>query len=229
MKTWGSLAIIVVAAVSMTGCANAAPGPAETIAAPVAPSATPEPDPVPESIAIAGLSFSILFDSGQPAEFEYASDPASAIEALTTAFGADPEVTVYDEVSCGAPFTATAWDGFSVFSDSDGLPPGQQFRVFAEKSVPLPVAASDGSVLGEDNAAVIAATEDRFVSTWESKGEGSAYVYFDVQDLTANEELYDDSGPVSDSDDGRFAWGGKTYSKGGIVQRISAPELYIDC
>lgn len=229
MKTWGSLAIIGLAALSMTGCATAAPAPAETVAAPVTPSAAPEADPVAESIVIGGLSFSIVFDTGESTEFDYASDPGAAIEALTTAFGADPEVTVYSEVSCGAPFTATAWNGFSVFSDTDGLPPGQEFRVFAEKSAPLPVAASDGSVLGEDNAAVIAATDDRFVSTGESKGETNANIYFDVQDLTANEELYDDSGPVSDSDDGKFAWGGVSYSTGGIVQRISAPTLYIDC
>ena len=219
--------LVVVVALSLTGCTTAPPAPVETVTAP--PSATPEPEPVAESIVMSGLSFSILFDSGEPAIFDYASDPGVAIEALTMALGADPEVTTYSEVSCGAPYTANEWKGLSVFTETDALPPGQKFRLVAEGSPALPVSASDGSVLGEDNSAVIAATDDRFTSEWENEGTHYVDLYFDVQDLTANEKLYDGTGPVSDSEDGKFAWGGTSYSQGGVVQRISAPTLFIDC
>ena len=73
------------------------------------------------------------------------------------------------------------------------------------------------------------ATDDRLKSGWVYQGVSSADLFFDVQDLTSDEELYDNTGPVSDSDDGKFAWGGSSYSKAGVVERITAPVYYTDC
>ena len=215
--------------IGVSGCSTPPPAPVETAAAPPSPTATPDAEPVAESILISGLSFSIRFDSGEDEVFEYSSDPAAAISTLTEAFGAEPEITVYDEVNCGSPLTLTAWDGFGVTSDTKGLPPGQKFGVYAESPALLPVSTSNGSVLGEDNTAIIAATDDRLKSGWVYQGVSSADLFFDVQDLTSDEELYDNTGPVSDSDDGKFAWGGSSYSKAGVVERITAPVYYTDC
>jgi uncharacterized lipoprotein YbaY len=225
MKTRAFLVIAATSALALSGCATDAPQPSESISAPPSAAATP----VAESIVIGGLSFSIEYDTGDPAVFEYASDPAEAIAALTVALGEDPVVTPPGDVTCGAPSTETAWPGFAVYTESVALPPGQQFQVFADATPALPVSASDGSVLGADNASVVDATDDRLKSVSDSDGVFRASLYFDVQDLIDAEVLYSDAGPVSDSDDGLFAWGGNSYAKSGVVQRISAPVYYTDC
>jgi len=220
------LAALLSVVLATTGCA-AQQTPATQPTA--EPSVTPKPEPVAERVLVGGLSFSIEFDDGSTADYPYSSDADAAIAALSTAFASEPEVSESGEVQCTAPYTLSEWDGFMVFSNTEAPAPGQVFSVFAQKGAPLEVETTDGSVLGTDNSAVIQSTDDALKDSFESEGSTLTTVRFDVQDLVQGEVLYDETGPVSDSVDGKFAWGGTTFSRDGIVERISAPTLYLDC
>ena len=224
------LAAVVSLVLVTTGCAVQETPAAQPTATPaVTPSETPKPEPVAERVLVGGLSFSIEFDDGSTADYPYSSDADAAITALSRAFASEPEVSESGEVQCTAPYTLSEWDGFMVFSNTEAPAPGQVFRVFAQKGAPLEVETTNGSVLGGDNSAVIESTDDALKDSFENKGATLTTVYFDVQDLVEGEVLYDETGPASDSVDGKFAWGGTTFSRDGIVERISAPTLYLDC
>lgn len=223
MRTRAFLAIAAV--VALAGCATAAPAPPSAPAqtASVAPSQTPEPAQVAESLVIGGLSFSIVFDDESSVEYDYASDPQQAIDALSEALGEDPVVEDVPAARCSSAFTRAAWGGFELRTGF-ALPPQQQFSVVVTNPVSLPVASSDGSVLGEDNAEFFAAAPDNFK---DASGTTST-IRFDVQNLAASGELYNENGPVR-SADGDFAWGGTTVARSGAVTVISAPVYFTDC
>ena len=222
MNTRVLLAFVGITAIALSGCAASTPVATQSPAAPT--SATPAPDPVAESVIVGGLSFSIEYSLGDPAVFEYSSDPAMAIDALSDAFGEEPTVAEVPEANCSTAFTQTSWDGFEVRTDSDALPPKQQFSIVVVDSAPLAVAASDGSILGTDNTDVLAATDENL----KSDSGQSATTSFDVQDLAASGLLYDENGPVL-GPNGELAWGGHTLSRSGVVTTIAAPVYFGDC
>ena len=215
--------VVLCLTVALGGCVTPTPEPTPKAEAPSPPpSAIAEPEAT--SIVVGGTEMSIEFDDNSSETFAYSSEPNTAIAALTEAFGVEPVVTDVPEKSCGSAETTNAWDDFVIFSDSGYLPDGQLFGARVSGSTPLPVEASDGSVLGEDNTAVFEATDDRHKDQWESEGVVNTRTFFDLQDFEDGDILYQEN-PATDA----IAWGGATDAKDGIVWRIGAPYPFKDC
>jgi len=216
-------AVALFLAVGLSGCTTPTAEPA-----PVAETSSPSPsvtaEPQATAIVVGGTEMSIEFDDDSSETLAYSSDPEAAVAALTEAFGAEPVVTDVPEKSCAAAETTNAWDDFVLFRDSGYLPDGQLFGVRATGSTPLPVEASDGSVLGEDNTSIFEATDDRHKFELESEGVVNTRTYLDLQDYADDDILYQEN-PTTDD----IAWGGATDAKDGIVWRIGAPFPFKDC
>ena len=117
------LAVFAIAAMSLSGCAPAAPTaePEPTLTSPTE-SATPEPEPtvaepVPTSIVISAASISV-FDETSTLIIDLPYDGGGELAAgmLTDVLDETPSVVSYESDSCQAAGSTYSWGGLSIFT-----------------------------------------------------------------------------------------------------------------
>jgi len=223
--------VVMVAAafLLLSGCAttpSAAP-------APVATSSTPSPTaatPSIATIAVGGAALQFLDADGdtvaEPVEFT--ADPAAAIAILTGVFGSEPVVTTRpSDESCTPEATEVTWaDGVVVrYGLPEGfIPPAQSFEIeVTTASVgEIGLESSTGVAVGGPVEALTATLPPEQVGQVSDIG-GMSRQWVDYHVASGSWV------PETDPDYGSFDyWGATARVSDGVVDRLSAPTLFVN-
>jgi hypothetical protein len=222
-----TLAVLLIAAIALSGCADSPSTPSAAPTPTATPSASPVADPSAASLVVAGAEVRVLDEDGDQIDaLAYSSDPAEATEFFSEVFAAAPFVSeVVGDGNCAPDATIAMWgDGFKVVSWEPFHPLGQRFLISA--SIPdvggIAVRTTSGVGVGEPIERLQAdiPVEQRHPMV-QFEGVGVDLVDYDTAEGEWLPQTSDEYGYTS-------YWGARAQGTNGVVSLLLAPTPFVD-